>query len=114
RRAGERAPLVAEELALEERLGDRAAVDAHEGATAPRARRVDGFGDHLLADAGLADHEHVEAGDGDALRELEDLDRGTIHGDDALAWLQRLVVDAGARLLEQGCNRHAIRGKARR
>ena len=58
-RAGERAALVTEELGLEQRLGERRAVDRHEGRrgraasaawTSPR--------DELLARAGLAGDEH--------------------------------------------------------
>src|SRR5262245_34505840 len=40
-RAGERAPLVAEDLALEQRGGDRGTVDGDEGAPAPRRQLVE-------------------------------------------------------------------------
>ena len=60
-RAGERAALVAEELALEERLRERRAVDLHERPLRARRARVDRFGDDLLADAGLAEEEHRDA-----------------------------------------------------
>ena len=53
--AGERALLVAEQLALEQALGERRAVDGDEAA---RSRAATGGGcssrHHLLADAGLA------------------------------------------------------------
>ena len=53
-RAGERAALVAEELALEQRVGQRAAVLRHEAPLLARARVVDGARDEVLAGAGLA------------------------------------------------------------
>ena len=71
-RAGERAALVAEELRLDERLGDRAAVDDEERLVAPVARLVDRARDALLAGAALARDEHRGPGAGDALRQLED------------------------------------------
>ena len=49
---------VAEELALEQGLGDRRAVDRDEGLVAPRRLRVDGARDHLLAGAALAEQQH--------------------------------------------------------
>src|SRR5439155_1077824 len=52
-RAREGAALVAEELALEELVGDGRAVERHEGAAA-RGVVVDGLGDQLFARAGLA------------------------------------------------------------
>ena len=53
-RIGEGAPLVAEQLGLEQRLGDRRAVDVDEGAARARARAMDHAGDEALAGAGLA------------------------------------------------------------
>ena len=49
--AGERALLVAEELALEQRLGNRRAVDRHERHGRARAQLVDRLRDQLLAGA---------------------------------------------------------------
>ena len=49
--AGERAALVAEELALEQRLGDRGAVDRDERLVGALAVLVEGAGDQLLAGA---------------------------------------------------------------
>src|SRR5262249_4073995 len=57
---GEGALHVAEELVLEERLGDRAAVHDDEGPLVPRRQVVDRARDELLAGAALA-----EEGDGD-------------------------------------------------
>ena len=56
--AGEGPGLVAEELRLEEGLGERAAVDGDEGPPSPRARVVQGTGEQLLAGSGLALEEH--------------------------------------------------------
>src|SRR5581483_9511606 len=53
-RAGERAPFVAEELALEQRLGDRRAVDRDEAAAVPRRQPVERAREQLLAGARLA------------------------------------------------------------
>src|SRR5439155_16171970 len=53
-RAGERAALVAEQLALEQRLGERRAVQAQERRLRARRVAVDQLGDHFLANAGLA------------------------------------------------------------
>ena len=52
--AGEAAALVAEELALDEVGGDRAAVDRDHRPRAAPAERVHGLGDQLLAGAALA------------------------------------------------------------
>src|SRR2546429_1202210 len=60
--AGEGALHMPEELAFEERLRDRSAVDGNERLSASRAGRVDGPGDQLLAGAALAGDEHVARG----------------------------------------------------
>jgi hypothetical protein len=57
-RAGERAALPAEELGLDEVVGEVRARERDEGAASPRAARVDGLRDQALARAGLARHEH--------------------------------------------------------
>ncbi len=64
--AGEGALLVPEELALEQRLGQRAAVDRHEGPRRARAGPVDGARHDLLAHARLARDEHRACFVGDA------------------------------------------------
>ena len=61
RRAGERAALVAEQLALEQRLGQRGAVQLHERALGARAALVDRGRDQLLAGAALAGDQHAGA-----------------------------------------------------
>src|SRR5262249_30329786 len=55
----ERTTDVTEELALEQSLRNRVAVDGHEAAIVARAGRVHGAGDQLLADAALARYQHV-------------------------------------------------------
>ena len=52
--AGERASLVPEQLALEQRLRERRAVQTEERLVGARRLTVHGFGEHLLADPGLA------------------------------------------------------------
>ena len=56
--AGEGALAVAEELRLEQRLGNRAAVDRDEGLGGTVADLMDRAGHQLLAGAGLAVHQH--------------------------------------------------------
>ena len=56
--AGERAALVAEELRLEQLLGERRAVQGDERAAASRGCAMDESGDDFLAGAGLTGHEH--------------------------------------------------------
>src|SRR5206468_3121120 len=73
-RAGEGAAHVPEELALEQRLGERAAVDGHERPLAARAVRVDGTCDELLAGAALAEDEHRAAPGRNARDRLVDVD----------------------------------------
>ena len=60
--AGETALHVAEELRLEERLGNAGAVDRHKGLARPVGTVVDGSGDQLLADTALAGDEDLGVG----------------------------------------------------
>ena len=60
--AGERALLVAEELRLDQLVGDRRAVHLHEGAVAAQALAVHGPRHQLLADPALAPDEHRGVG----------------------------------------------------
>ena len=57
-RVGEGAALVAEQLALEQVLGDGGAVDRHQRAAGARAVVVDRLGDDLFAGAALAGEQH--------------------------------------------------------
>ena len=55
---GERAALVAEQLALQQLLGQRGTRDVDEGTAGPVAVVVDGFRGQVLAGSGLASQEH--------------------------------------------------------
>ena len=68
-RAGERAADVAEQLAFQQALAQRAAVDAHERPVAALAELVDGVGDQLLAGARFAEQQHRRPAAGDLPRE---------------------------------------------
>ena len=70
---GERALLVAEQLALQQRLGDGGAVDRQERPGGPAAVLVDGAGDQLLAGAALAEDQHGDVLRGDPADRLVDL-----------------------------------------
>src|SRR5262249_56152608 len=70
--AGEAAALVAEELARDQRLGDRAAVHRDERLAAPRAVLVDRLGEELLAGAALPLQEDAGVGRRDARDLLEE------------------------------------------
>src|SRR4029450_2340134 len=59
---GKRPFLVPENLALEQRLRNRRAVDRHEWKGCPRAELVDGLSNELLARSGVAGDEHRGAG----------------------------------------------------
>ena len=72
-RAGERAPHVAEQLGLEQRLGDRRAVHLDQRPRPLRAPIVDRPRHQLLAGPGLPGHQHRAPGLGDQLRRLDDL-----------------------------------------
>jgi SAM-dependent methyltransferase len=54
-RAGERAAFVPEQLALEQRVRDRRAIDGHEGSRAARGQLVHAPGNHLLTRPAFAD-----------------------------------------------------------
>ena len=83
-RAGERALLAAEQLALDQRARNRRAVDAHHDAAAPRAPLVDLRRDELLAGARLAEQQHRRVGGRDLARLFEHApDGGALADDDA-------------------------------
>ena len=60
--AGERAFFVAEQLALQQRLGDGGTVEADERPLAARAGEMDGAGDQLLARPAIAADQHRGVG----------------------------------------------------
>jgi len=72
-RAGEGPALMAEHLGFEQLGGDRAAVDRDERTIGPRAGRMDGAGDELLARAALARDQDRGVGDRHLQHELPDL-----------------------------------------
>jgi len=82
-RAGERAANVAEELRLEKRLGNGAAVERDEPLHAPRTVVVDGACDNFFAGAGLSGHENRAVGGRDGLEQLEQLCHRPTLADDA-------------------------------
>ena len=65
----ERPPLVAEELRLDERRGDRGAIEDDEGAAAPRTGFVERLGDRLFPGPGLPFDEHRDVARGEAREE---------------------------------------------
>ena len=73
RGAGERALLVAEELALHQRFGQGPAVDDHERLALALGALVDQARHALLAGAAFAGDEHGRAHGGHAVDELDDL-----------------------------------------
>jgi hypothetical protein len=91
--ARERALLVAEQLALEQRLGDRPAVDRHERPLRAQPQPVDRVGGELLAGAALAEHQHRRV-DG---RDLSDRREHLLH---ARARPEH-TLEGGGRLLAQ-------------
>ncbi len=87
--AGEGAALVAEELALQQVLGDGGAVDGDEELLGARAVLVDGAGDELLAGAALAGDEDGGVGRRDLPDGLVDALHGGRGADDGLVALDR-------------------------
>ena len=83
-RAGEAAPLVAEQLGVDQLGRDRAAVDPHEGAGRRVGPGVDGPGDDLLARAGLAQDEDRRGRAGDLGHSLHDGPESALGPDDAV------------------------------
>ena len=76
-RAGKRAPLAAEQLALHQRTRNRRAIDAHHGPPPPRAQFVNMRRDELLAGARLTEQQHGRIGG----RHLPGLFQDAAHGD---------------------------------
>src|SRR5438034_8727829 len=71
--SGERAPLVAEELALQETRRDGGAIDLDEGSLTAAASVVDGARDQFFPRAGLAEDEHGRVGRRHSLHLLKDI-----------------------------------------
>ena len=104
--AGEGALLVAEQLALEQVLGDGRAVEGQERCLGAGAVLVDGAGDQLLAGAALAGDQHGKGLVGDAADRLEDLLHRRAAAHEGLARevvVRRRLRDDG-RLAHQACH----------
>ena len=84
RGVGERALDVAEQLALEDVLAQRGAVQRHERLVLARAVLVDRLGDQFLAGAGLALDQHAGVGRRDPLQPVDDVVHLRAVADDAL------------------------------
>src|SRR5262249_12675168 len=84
-RAGERPPLVAEQLALEQARGYGSAVDLDEGPVAAPARIVDGASNQFLSRAGLAQEEGGRVGRRHDLDLVEDVSERRTLTDHALS-----------------------------
>ena len=81
-RAGERAFLVSEEFALEQRLGQRAAVNGDQRMESSRAGMVDRARHQFLAGAAFARDQHGRVGRTNGLNGLENLAHGPALADD--------------------------------
>ena len=99
-RAGEGALLVAEQLALDERLRDGGAVDLDERAFVRGGVLVDRAGDELLAGAGLAGDEDGGRCVGDLLDDREDLLERRGAADEPEAPEVLALTELGARVLD--------------
>src|SRR5262249_52755940 len=71
-RTGERASLVTEQLALDERIRDRPAIDHDERPLRTGALRPDGTRQHVFPRAGLSFEQDGRVRSGDALEDSED------------------------------------------
>ncbi len=94
--AGERPPLVAEQLGLEQGLRNRRAIDGHERARRARTRRVEDARAQFLAGAALALEQHGGVGAGGSFDGRQRLLQRRRGADDALAATTR-----GGLLLEE-------------
>ena len=83
-RAGERAALVAEQLAFQQILRDRAAVDGDEWLLGARSKIVQRLRQRLLAGAALTQQQDRHIGRGELLDVAADLQHRLIGGDDPL------------------------------
>jgi hypothetical protein len=91
-RAGERAALVAEQLALEQRLGNRGAIDHHHRTVEAPAVMAHRLRDQLLAGAGFAADQHGGVGRRHAPDGAEQLLHRRAAADDQVVRGRRAVV----------------------
>jgi hypothetical protein len=87
--------LGAEQLALDEALGDGPAVDHDHPPVATRRQLVDGVGDELLADAALAFEQHGDVHGGHLPHAVDDAAEGGGVAEKAEALLEGLAVHGG-------------------
>ena len=97
--AGEGALLVAEQLALEQVLRDRRAVDRDERLRGARAQRVHRLGQQFLARAALAEQQHARIGGGDLLDRAAGFRHRVADRDDPVERHLALVLQQGPVLL---------------
>ena len=95
-RAGEGALLIAEQLSLEQILGDGGAVDRDKSSRAAATGLVDAAGEQFLAGAGRAEQHDRDVGIGDALDRAGDPGHfrgGGDHGAEHLALVAHLLAE---------------------
>ena len=91
-RAGERAALPSEQLALDQVRGQRRAVDDHHRPVAPRAALVNRARDQLFAGAGLPEEQHGRLRRGDLIDAEHHVAQRVAVADDQIAiFLLRLT-----------------------
>ncbi len=88
-----------EQLALDQRLGDRAAVERDEGALGAARAAVDLAGEHLLARAGLAQQQHVDVAGGDLVHHPVESGHLVVVDDEALRRRGALLGAGGEQLV---------------
>jgi len=99
---------VTEELALEESLGERAAVEADDRRRGAGREVVDRMGDDLLAHTRFAQNEHVDRAGGDSIEGRYDLlEREKIHARSHGSG--RVDEACGGRALQSGARRAVVR-----
>jgi hypothetical protein len=109
-RAGERAALVAEQLALEELVGEVGGVDAHERARRARRNVVDGARQAVLSGAGIAEDQYGGGKVGGALQRRHLTRERTIPGleESTKTCLRQLASSVAKRIMRffaMGCSR---------
>ena len=103
---------MAEQLALDQSLGERGAVQAKEGARRPRALSMDSLRDDLLARPRLAGDEDRRLRDRHAPGHGEELDHRAIGEDEAIAPRGPLDVDLSRLRVAQVLRASRVLGQA--
>src|SRR5690349_1084556 len=76
--------LMSEQLALQERLGDRGAIDRDEGLASPRTQAMDRVSEQLLAGSAFAEQENRHVSRSDPFHAPENLQHLRAAADDAV------------------------------